>query len=297
MLNNLLFILQQSQLFTIVIVAALGLCVGSFLNVVIYRTPVIMQREWRKESAQFWQEAPDLEQPHKDALKKAVAQDVPISLSFPPSRCPKCHHAIRFYENIPVVSWLFLKGKCSGCHTPISARYPLVELITAVLSVLVIIILGSTIQGVLALVFTWLLVALTGIDFDTQFLPDRLVYPLGMIGLSANAFGVYTTPSSAILGGVCGFLFFYVIAKIYAILKKMEGMGFGDFKLLAAIGMWVGVSLVPMIVLLSAVLGLIIGGLMVGFSRHKHFAFGPYIAIAGYIALLFGEPILKWYLG
>ncbi len=291
------FFLQQSQLFTIVIVAVLGLCVGSFLNVVIYRTPVIMQREWRKESAQFWQEAPDLEQSHKDALKKAVAQDVPISLSFPPSRCPKCHYAIRFYENIPVVSWLFLKGKCSGCHTPISARYPLVELITAVLSVLVIIILGPTIQGVLALVFTWLLVALTGIDFDTQFLPDRLVYPLGMIGLSANAFGVYTTPSSAILGGVCGFLFFYVIAKIYAILKKMEGMGFGDFKLLAAISMWTGVSLVPMIVLFSAVLGLIIGGLMVRFSRHKHFAFGPYIAIAGYIALLFGEPILKWYLG
>lgn len=289
-------LLQENAVLAYFFVGLLGLCVGSFLNVVIYRTPLMMRQEWRKESAQFWQEEADLPQVHKDALSQLTAQDASIGLSYPPSRCSACHHAIRFYENIPIISWLCLKGKCSRCHTPIAIRYPMVELATAILSVLVVMTLGVNVQGILALVFTWFLIGLSGIDFDTQLLPDRLVYPLGMIGLSANAFSVYATPASAILGGVLGFLLFYVVAKLYMIVKKIEGMGFGDFKLLAVIGMWTGVKFIPMIVLISALLGVVIGGVMVGFSRNKTFAFGPYIAIAGYVALLFGDLIMNWYL-
>lgn len=290
-------LLQDNFGLAIALAGLLGLCVGSFLNVVIYRTPAIMKKEWRSETAQFWQEQDDLAQIHKDALLSAVKDDIDISLSFPSSSCPKCGHSIRFYENIPVVSWLFLRGKCSGCQNPISMRYPLVEIITALLSVVVIVVFGASIQGFLALIFTWILVALTGIDFDTQLLPDRLVYPLGMIGLIANAFGIFTTPVSAILGGVLGFLVFYSIAKCYMLLRKKEGMGFGDFKLLGAIGAWTGASILPFIVIMSAVLGVVIGGLTVRFSQDKAFAFGPYIAIAGFVALLFGGEIMRWYLG
>lgn len=292
-----LLLLQQNFTLALTVAGLLGLCVGSFLNVVIHRTPLIMQREWRQESVHFWQEQPDLPDEHKLALNNTIANDTPISLSLPPSRCPTCNHRIRWFENIPIASWLWLAGKCRGCKSPISIRYPLVELTTALLSVLVIYYFGASLQGVLALIFTWILVGLTGIDFDTQLLPDRLVYPLGMIGLLTNAFGVFTTPTSAMLGGTLGFLAFYLVAKTYMLIRKKEGMGFGDFKLLAAIGAWTGVSVLPLIVLLSATLGAIIGGLTIKFKKDTPFAFGPYIAIAGFIALLWGQDIMAWYLG
>lgn len=292
-----LLLLQQNFTLALTVAGLLGLCVGSFLNVVIHRTPLIMQYEWRQESVSFWQEQADLAEEHKLALKNTIANDTPISLSLPPSRCPTCNHQIRWFENIPIASWLWLMGKCRGCQSPISIRYPLVELTTALLSVLVIYHFGASIQGLLALIFTWILVGLTGIDFDTQLLPDRLVYPLGMIGLLANAFGIFTTPTSAMLGGTLGFLAFYLVAKAYMLIRKKEGMGFGDFKLLAAIGAWTGVSVLPLIVLLSATLGAIIGGISVRFRQDKPFAFGPYIAIAGFIALLWGQDIMAWYLG
>lgn len=294
---QILWLIRDNIGIALALAGLLGLCVGSFLNVVIYRTPAIMKQEWRTESAYFWQDEPDLADTHKKALLRAIQADNKLGLSFPSSRCPKCHHAIRFYENIPVISWIYLKGKCSGCASPISFRYPMVEIITALLSVLVVAVFGATIQGCMALIFTWFLVALTGIDFDTQLLPDRLVYPLGMIGLLVNAFGLFVGPVSAILGGVLGFLVFYGVAKIFMLLTKKEGMGFGDFKLLAAIGAWTGASMLPLIVLLSSVLGIIVGGMMTRFSFGKAFAFGPYIAIAGLVALLFGSDIMAWYLG
>lgn len=294
---SVLFFLQENMGLTLVLAGILGLCVGSFLNVVIYRTPLIMRQEWRRETAEFWQEEPDLADIHKQALRQTVASDPKTTLSFPPSTCPKCHHGIRWFENIPVVSWIFLRGRCSNCQNPISARYPFVELATALLSLLVVYHFGASIQAALALVFTWILVALTGIDLDTQLLPDRLVYPLGMLGLLANAFAIFALPTSAMLGGVLGFLVFYIIAQIFMWLTRKEGMGFGDFKLLAAIGAWVGAEYLLLIVFLSAIVGAVVGGLTVRFTRDKPFAFGPYIALSGFVALLWGRDILTWYLG
>lgn len=291
-----IYMLLTEEIVALALAALLGLCVGSFLNVVIYRTPVIMRQEWRKESAIFWQDEPDLAPLHKQALMDATHNKQTITWSFPASHCPKCNHKIGALENIPLLSWLFLKGKCRGCHTPISIRYPMVELVTAVLSFLVIYQLGATIQGLLGLFFTWILIGLTGIDWDTQLLPDRLVYPLGMLGLGANAFHLFASPSSSILGGLMGFLAFYVIAKICLLLLKKEGMGFGDFKLLAALGAWFGAEALPMIVLLSSVSGVLIGGTLVGFKKGKVFAFGPYLALAGFVYLLWGQDVMSWYL-
>lgn len=296
--STLLDVLQQSLLLSVVIVGFLGLCVGSFLNVVIYRTPAIMHREWRSESAEFWQNEPDLDKVHKTALAETVKSDVPMSLSFPPSRCPKCNHQIRWSENIPVISWLLLKGKCSGCRTPISARYPVVEIITGLLSVLVILVLGVTAQGLFGLLMTWFLVALAGIDFDTQLLPDRLVYPLGMIGLFANTQGVFVSPVAAIWGALLGFLSLWSVAALYALITKKQGMGHGDFKLLAALGAWLGAGMLPLIILLSSLIGAIVGMVLMRLQGgSRPFAFGPYIAIAGMVALLFGQDIMAWYLG
>ena len=289
--------IQQSPLTVMVVAGILGLCVGSFLNVVIYRTPAIMKKEWRLETAHFWQEQPDLADNHKQALLDTIKNDTPLTLSFPPSRCPKCAYQIRWYENIPVLSWLALRGKCSGCQNPISMRYPLVELMTALSSVVVVYTLGANIQGMLGVLFTWILVALTGIDFDEQLLPDRLVYPLGMIGLLANAFGIFTSPVSAIFGAVFGFFVLWSVATAFMFLMKKQGMGHGDFKLLAALGAWLGVGMLPLIIMLSCLIGSIVGGaLMIKNKGSQQFAFGPYIAIAGFVALLWGTKINHWYL-
>lgn len=298
MANAAIVLLQQNTVLAVTLFGLLGLCVGSFLNVVIHRIPLIMHQEWRQESAEFWQYEPDLDKTHKTALKNAIQQDTPISLSFPPSRCPKCSHQIRWFENIPVISWLVLKGKCSDCNNPISIRYPLVEIATALLTILVIMIFGVSIQGFLALLLTWILIALTGIDFDTQLLPDRLVYPLGMIGLMANTQGIYTTLSSATWGMLLGFLSFWSVATLYRLITKKQGMGHGDFKLLAALGAWLGVGMLPLLILLSSVIGTVVGMILI--QKHgnsKPFAFGPYIAMAGFVALLWGQDMMGLYLG
>lgn len=291
-------LLQQNLWLALTIFGVLGLCVGSFLNVVIHRTPLIMQYEWRREIAEFLSAQNDIEMPTKAAVSNAIVKDTPITLSSPASRCPHCGHRIRWYENIPLVSWLMLRGKCSSCHTPISIRYPLVELIIALLSVLVIYQFGVTLQGVSALLFVWILIALTGIDFDTQYLPDRLVYPLMGIGLAVNAFGAFVSPVAAIWGLLFGFLSLWVVAKAFYLVMKKQGMGQGDFKLLAALGAWLGASMLPFIIFASALLGSVIGLILMRVhGESRPFAFGPYLAMAGIMALLFGHDILNWYLG
>jgi len=296
---NIFQFLAENLYIVLALTGILGLCVGSFLNVVIHRTPLIMNREWRKDTAWFLDTQSDLDPTHVKPIGKVIASDAPISLSFPPSRCPKCNHQIRAYENIPIISWLILlHGKCSDCGNPISIRYPLVELITALLSILVIYILGANLAGVLGLIYLWILIALTGIDFDTQLLPDRLVFPLGMMGLMANTQNIFTSLSSAVWGGLLGFLSLWSVAKLYALITKKDGMGAGDFKLLGAIGAWLGVSILPFLVLTSAVLGSIVGMVLMRMrGESRAFAFGPYIAIAGIIALLWGHDIMNWYLG
>lgn len=295
---SLISVLQENLYMTLALAGLLGLCVGSFLNVVIYRTPVIMNREWRKETAWFLGTQSDISPLHVKAIQEVINKDTPFSLSLPPSRCPKCNHQIRFYENIPIISWLILlRGQCSGCGNPISMRYPLVELITALLSVLVIYVLGANIAGALGLIYLWILIALTGIDFDTQLLPDRFVYPLGMIGLASNSFGIFTSLNSAVWGGLLGFLSLWSVAKLYALIKKKDGMGAGDFKLLGVLGAWLGVGMLPLLILVSALLGSVAGVILMKRSgESKPFALGPYIAIAGLIALLWGHDLMTWYL-
>ena len=269
-----------------VVVGLFSLCIGSFLNVVIYRIPKMMDQEWRAE-CQF------LLHP-----EQAIIDETKITLSKPDSTCPKCQTLIRWYQNIPVISWIFLKGKCGSCQNPISFRYPFIELLTAIASILVVAVFGPTWQMLAGLIFTWVLITLTFIDFDTQLLPDRYTLTLAGLGLALNSFGFFTTPTSAIWGYVLGFLALWIVYYFFKIVTGKEGMGYGDFKLLAALGAWMGPLMLPLIVLLSSLVGAIIGIILMKIRKENQpFAFGPYLAIAGWIAFLWGEKIMQFYLG
>ena len=267
-------------------VGLFSLCIGSFLNVVIYRTPKIMEQEWRQDCQMLLYP----EQPIIDESK--------LSLSKPASTCPKCHTEIRWYQNIPVISWLVLGGKCGSCKNPISIRYPLIELLTALCSLVIVAVFGPTLQMLFGLLLTWILIALTFIDFDTQLLPDRYTLTLAALGLGINSYAIYTSPMSAIWGYIIGFLCLWIVYYLFKVITGKEGMGYGDFKLLAALGAWMGPLMLPLIVLLSSMVGAIIGIILLKIRKENQpFAFGPYIAIAGWIAFIWGELIMKVYLG
>lgn len=267
-------------------VGLFSLCIGSFLNVVIYRTPKMMEQEWRTDCQMFLHP----EQPIIDESK--------LTLSKPASTCPKCRSEIRWYQNIPVISWLVLRGKCGSCQNPISIRYPLIELLTALASLVIVSVFGPTLQMLFGLLLTWILIALTFIDFDTQLLPDRYTLTLAALGLGVNSYAIYTSPTSAIWGYIIGFLCLWIVYYLFKIVTGKEGMGYGDFKLLAALGAWMGPLMLPLIVLLSSFVGAIIGIVLLKIRKENQpFAFGPYIAIAGWIAFIWGEPIMKAYLG
>ena len=285
MLLNTLNAIAENYWLAATLIALLSLCVGSFLNVVIYRMPKMMQQGWRNECQLFL---------HPD---EPFSPEQSITLSRPASSCPSCGHQIRWYENIPLISWLMLRGKCSNCGTPISVRYPLVELGTMLASLLVFVSFGATLTMLAALGLTWALIALAGIDFDTQLLPDRITLPLAAAGLWVNTQGLFTTPSMAIWGYVIGFLALWSVYIVYKLFTGKEGMGYGDFKLLAALGAWLGPMMLPLIVLLSSVIGAVIGIIIMRIKKQNlPFAFGPYIAIAGWVALLWGEQIVSAYL-
>ena len=291
-------LLQDNTALALVVFGLLGLCVGSFLNVVIHRVPLMMVYSWRQECSQFMTEQADMPRKHSLPLASLVTNDQPITLSRPASRCPHCAHKIRWYENIPLVSWLLLRGRCSSCKAAIGLRYPLVELATALLSVLVIYQFGVNATGLSALVLVWTLIALTGIDFDTQLLPDRLTFPLAGLGLAVNSQGLFVSSTQSIWGLLLGFLSLWIVVKVFYLITKKHGMGQGDFKLLAVLGAWLGPLMLPLIILLSSLLGSIVGLiLMKKQGESRPFAFGPYIAIAGIIALLYGSDIVSWYLG
>lgn len=295
---QLIELLQQNITIALIVFVLLGLCVGSFLNVVIHRIPLMMHYAWRQECSEFLAQQPDMAATQADAITAIVANDTPITLSTPASRCPHCGHKIKWYENIPLISWLLLKGRCSDCKASIGRRYPIVELVTAILSGLVIYHFGVTATGLSALVLVWTLVALTGIDFDTQLLPDRLTFPLAGLGLAVNSQGWFVSPTQSIWGLLLGFLSLWIVVKVFYLITKKQGMGQGDFKLLAVLGAWLGPMMLPLIILLSSLLGSIVGIiLMKQQGESKPFAFGPYIAIAGIIALLYGNDIVSWYLG
>ena len=290
-------ILQHNLPIALIFFGVLGLCVGSFLNVLIYRTPKIMMQQWRVGSVQLLQSQADIAPHLLQPVVQIVAQDAPLSLANPASHCPYCDQPLRWYHNIPVLSWLALGGKCHRCGQKIHWGYPLVEISTALLSILVIYRLGVTAQGVFALVFVWTLIALAAIDFVSQYLPDKLTFPLMALGLAVNSYSVFVTASESIWGLILGYLSLWIVVKIFYIFTKKQGMGEGDFKLLAALGAWLGPLLLPFIILLSSLLGSIIGIiLMRKRAESRPFAFGPYLAIAGIVALLYGHSLIKWYL-
>jgi leader peptidase (prepilin peptidase)/N-methyltransferase len=263
--------------------AVLGLLIGSFLNVVIHRVPKMIQRE--SDNYVAHESGKDL--PHTDRY----------NLMVPRSSCPHCGHQITALENIPVISWLVLRGKCRACKAPISARYPAVELLTALLSGLLVWRFGSGWAGLATLLFTYLLLAMTFIDFDTKFLPDDLTYPLLWAGLLVNMNGTFVPLRDAVIGAAAGYLALWSVYWLFKLATGKEGMGYGDFKLLAALGAWLGWQMLPTIILLSSVVGAIVGiGLIVVArrSRDNPIPFGPYLAAAGMIALLYGEPITRY---
>ncbi|MBP8308584.1 MAG: prepilin peptidase [Burkholderiaceae bacterium] len=309
-------LLQQSPPVAIAAATLMGLLIGSFLNVVIYRVPVMLEREWAAQAAEFANagaetaRAPATEPAAEPAVEPAATtaatttgtpapdQGAPFNLMVPRSRCPSCGHEITALENIPVISWLVLRGRCSSCATPISIRYPSIELATALLSGLAIWHLGATAAGLAALVLTWFLVSLTFIDFDTQLLPDNMTLPLLWLGLLLNLFGVFAPLHSAVIGAIAGYLTLWTIYWAFKLATGKEGMGYGDFKLLAALGAWFGWQALPGIILLSSVVGAVVGiGLMVLARRGREvpMPFGPYLAGAGLLTLYFGRPIAAYF--
>ena len=280
------FLLLESPALASAVAGILGLLVGSFLNVVIHRLPRMMERDWHLQCAELRGETA----PEKERL----------SLATPASRCPHCGHAIRAWENIPVLSFLLLKGRCSGCQAPISLRYPLVEAFTGLLSAFTVWHFGPTLAAAAALLLLWAMVALTGIDFDTQLLPDSITLPLVWLGLLFNISGTFTDISSAVIGAMVGYLSLWSVYWLFKLATGKEGMGYGDFKLLAAIGAWLGWQVLPLVILLSSVVGAVIGIGMMIFRQHGRetpIPFGPYLAIAGLLAFFWGAEINASYLG
>ena len=266
--------------------ALLGLCIGSFLNVVIHRLPKMMERQWRAECAEL-------------SGQEAVPGPR-YNLVVPRSACPSCGHLISAIENVPVLSWLALGGKCKGCKTAISPRYPIVELLTGALSGYIAWHFGFGIAAAGALMFTWAMIALTFIDLDTFFLPDSITLPLLWLGLLFNINATFVSLSSAVIGAVAGYLSLWSVYWVFKWATGKEGMGYGDFKLLAAIGAWLGWTMLPLTILLSSLVGAAIGIVLIVFAgrgRSMPIPFGPYLAIAGMIALLYGPALNRAYLG
>jgi leader peptidase (prepilin peptidase)/N-methyltransferase len=260
-----------------------GLLIGSFLNVVVYRLPVMAQRELDNYIAH--EAGKDLPHPER------------FNLMVPRSACPHCGHQITALENIPIVSWLVLRGKCSACKAPISPRYPVVEAVTGALSALLIWHFGSGWLGLASLAFAYFLIAMTLIDYDTKTLPDDLTYPLLWLGLLVNLNGTIVPLRDAVIGAMAGYLALWAVYWLFKLVTGKEGMGYGDFKLLAALGAWMGWAMLPTIVILSSVVGAIVGISLIVFARRDRnnpIPFGPYLAAAGMIALLYGSPLTRY---
>jgi len=270
----------------IALAAVLGLLVGSFLNVVILRLPERMAAEWRREA--------------RDVLELEVPDEpLPPGIVREPSHCPHCKHPLSAADNIPLFGWLLLGGRCRYCKARISIQYPLVELLSGVLSAVVVWKLGPTWLALAGLVLTWTLIALSGIDFRTQLLPDQLTLPLLWLGLLLALKPLFVEPTTAILGAAIGYLSLWSVYWLFKLLTGKEGMGHGDFKLLAALGAWMGPLAILPIVLLSSLIGAIVGGSLIALSRHERgvpMPFGPFIAMAGWVWFIAGDALLHTYL-
>lgn len=264
-----------------------GLIIGSFLNVVIHRTPIIMEREWQQECSESFPQ-------YKIPLPEGK-----YNLSIPRSTCPKCKTPLRLIDNIPIISWLMLKGKCHQCGEKISVRYPMVELLTAVMSLIIALQFGFSMYAVALIGFTFILIAATFIDFDCMLLPDSLTLPLLWSGIAAALLHISPiTLHDSIIGAIAGYLCLWSVYWLFKLITGKEGMGYGDFKLLAALGAWLGWQFLPMIILLSSFVGLLFGIIQLRLQNKgidKAFPFGPYLAIAGWFSAVWGEAVLQWY--
>ena len=270
----------------VLLLTSVGMIVGSFLNLVIYRLPIMRKRAWSKQAETTLAE-----------FGPAQANETPFNLSFPGSHCPNCGHGISPLENIPLISYLLLRGRCSNCRSVISPRYPLVEVITGLLTLTVLLQFGLTFTGLMALILTWCLITLALIDLDTYLLPDEITLPLIWAGLLVNTGHLFTDIYSSVWGAAGGYLSLWCVYQGFKLASGREGMGFGDFKLLSALGAWFGWQLLMAIVLLSSISGLVYALLrrLTGVSLSKELPFGPFLALAGWIALMWGEHLLAWY--
>lgn len=285
-MNDLILLMEQIPALVFCLATVVGVLIGSFLNVVIYRLPIMMERDWKSECVEYFPEA------------KLEVNEERFNLVVPRSRCPECSHLIGSTENIPVLSWLFQKGRCKHCDCKISKRYPSIELLTGLLSFMVAYTVPFGWPLLFALVFTWVLISLTFIDFDTMLLPDQLTLPLLWFGLLININGAFAGLTDAVLGAAFGYLSLWSIYWVFKLLTGKEGMGYGDFKLLAALGAWFGWQALPLIILLSSFAGAIIGITLILMSKDKKsrpMPFGPYLAIAGWVFLVYGDEITQFY--
>ena len=272
----------------LLLTALLGLVIGSFLNVVIHRLPIMLERLWQRQCEELGR------QPATETSNGGA-----FNLVYPGSRCQHCRHAIRALENIPVLSFLWLRGKCAACGKAISWRYPAVELLTGILSLAVAWRLGIAPAALAALFLTWALIALAFIDYDRQILPDDITLPLLWAGLLLNVFGVFVPLSSAVIGAAAGYGSLWLVYQAFRLATGKEGMGFGDFKLFAALGAWLGWQQLPLIILLSSLLGAVVGIVFIAFfgrDRRLPIPFGPFLCVAGWIALMWGDNITRAYL-
>lgn len=275
-----------------------GACIGSFLNVVIYRLPVMMMRDWQSQSIDILAEATGDESLASDLRERLPPATGPFNLIRPGSRCPHCDTAIKPWHNLPIIGYLVIGGKCANCKAPISARYPIIETGTALLTALTIYLYGPTWSGLAACLLVWALITVALIDQDTGYLPDDITLPFLWLGLLINFAGLLTTFSNAFAGAVLGYLVLWFVYQAFKLVTGKEGMGHGDFKMLAMLGAWLGAASIPLIIILSSFAGAVIGGAMIVFGRDRAqpLRFGPYLAVAGLVALLWGDAIIRTYL-
>ncbi len=286
MLENILTVLQQNTAFYLLSVFVLSLAIGSFLNVVIHRLPLMMQRSWKQQCSEILE------------LDAPVDSET-LNLIAPRSRCPHCKHPIGALENIPVISYLLQKGRCKHCGEPISPRYPIIESVTALLSVVVAWRFGVSEQALFAVLLTWALITLSMIDFDTTLLPDDITLPFLWLGILLGLSAVYVDIQASVIGAVAGYLSLWLVYHVFKLLTGKEGMGYGDFKLLALLGAWMGWQQLPLVIILSSIVGAVVGVSLIlfrGRDRNIPIPFGPYLAAAGWIALLWGDAIVSAYI-
>jgi len=279
-------ILQNNYSIFLIEIGILGLLVGSFLNVVIYRLPIMLQREWEQDCSEYLKQT-------------APIKYKAFNLIIPRSHCPKCSIQISWWQNIPVISYILLQGKCSHCQTIIHWRYPVVELLSCLATLLVALYFGISIQTLSLLILTWALITAVFIDLDHLLLPDNITLPLIWLGLLLNINHTFATPENAIIGAASAYLCLWSIAYIFKLIRKIEGMGYGDFKLLAVFGAWLGWQTLPLILFVAALIGAIVGLILILGKKNqltKPIPFGPYLAIAGWLAFFWGQNVLDWYL-